>query len=309
MIASSTQAKQSDERWVAPEEIEFNAENTLVTIVPKFKLGVLYMVEGEYGPFVAQTPVEVPLWLAIHLKKMQRANIKTPEWLDVDHLSALLDSEKRVEDGSLLKSLPFHYIEIAQLFFSEAPDDVTDLARLQTIIEDITNIRQTKLRKGMEQVLKQNAHSPENLARINVGGISALEVNKIRPSFLHGLETFWKMQNMYKLSQQQAEIYNSGGLGGRRGTYVDGNSNANSNVSRNVLLRQIAKRQQQRGSDNNEIGESEENEGISGDTPGKGLEEGDSNPFSQDITSATLRRQEPSQQLVEQSFEQEFEES
>ena len=77
MIASSTQAKQSDERWVAPEEIEFNAENTLVTIVPKFKLGVLYMVEGEYGPFIAQTPVEVPLWLAIHLKKMQRANIKT----------------------------------------------------------------------------------------------------------------------------------------------------------------------------------------------------------------------------------------
>ena len=309
MIASSTQAKQSDERWVAPEEIEFNAENTLVTIVPKFKLGVLYMVEGEYGPFIAQTPVEVPLWLAIHLKKMQRANIKTPEWLDVDHLSALLDSEKRVEDGSLLKSLPFHYIEIAQLFFSEAPDDVTDLARLQTIIEDITNIRQTKLRKGMEQVLKQNAHSPENLARINVGGISALEVNKIRPSFLHGLETFWKMQNMYKLSQQQAEIYNSGGLGGSRGTYVDGNSNANSNVSRNVLLRQIAKRQQQRGRDNNEIGESEENECITRHTPGKGLEEGDSNPFSQDITSATLRRQEPSQQLVEQSFEQEFEDS
>ena len=128
-------------------------------------------------------------------------------------------------------------------------------------------------------------------------------------AFLHGLETFWKMQNMYKLSQQQAEIYNSGGLGGRRGTYVDGNSNTNNNVSRNVLLRQIAKRQQQRGSDNNEIDESDENKGDSGDTTGEGLEEGDSNPFSQDITSATLQRHEPSQQLVEQSFEQEFEDS
>ena len=78
------------------------------------------MVEGEYGPFVAQTPVEVPLWLAIHLKKMQRANIKTPEWLDVDHLSALLDSEKRVEDGSLLQSLPFHYVKLRSYFFRGA---------------------------------------------------------------------------------------------------------------------------------------------------------------------------------------------
>ena len=54
MIAASAQAKQNDSRWVAPEEIKINVENTLITIVPKFKLGTLYMVEGEYGPFVAQ---------------------------------------------------------------------------------------------------------------------------------------------------------------------------------------------------------------------------------------------------------------
>ena len=332
MIAASAQAKQNDARWVSPEEIEFNAENTLVTIVPKFKLGKLYMVEGEYGPFIAQNPVEVPLWLAIHLKKTQRANIKTPEWLDVDHLSALLDSEKRVDDGSLLKTLPFHYIEIAQLLFSEAGDDVTDLARLQTLIEDITNIRQTKLRKGMEQVLKQNADSPENLARINIGGISALEVNKIRPSFLHGLEMFWKLQNMYKLSQQQAEKYNFSNLNNSNtnySSYDDGdngngnyeNDNTSSNVSRNLLLRQIAKRQQQQQLDNN-MPSNEEDENVQTTTTTTSTtsssssnnqssdnndEDHSNNPFSQDITSATI--QQGQQQAFEQTFEQDFEDS
>ena len=42
------------------------------------------MVEGEYGPFVAQNPVEVPLWLAVHLKKTQRANINH-QVVNVDH--------------------------------------------------------------------------------------------------------------------------------------------------------------------------------------------------------------------------------
>ena len=337
MIAASAQAKQNDSRWVAPEEIEFNAENTLVTIVPKFKLGTLYMVEGEYGPFVAQNPVEVPLWLAVHLKKTQRANIKPPEWLDVDHLSALLDSEKRVDDGSLLKNLPFHYIEIAQLFFSEAPDDVPNLARLQTLIEDITNIRQTKLRKGMEQVLKQNADSTENLARINVGGISALEVNKIRPSFLHGLEMFWKLQNMYKLSQSQAEIYNNNNFGNSNSNsnYDDGGSgnyendmNTNSNVSRKVRLRQIAKRQQQQRNNNSNINsnniEGEENDDnttatttttttTSGSTNMMNNNyNDDTNPFSQDISSATVQgqqQQQQQQQSFEQTFEQDFEDT
>ena len=34
-----------------PSEIEFLAESSIVEIVPNFNEGVLFLLEGEYGPF------------------------------------------------------------------------------------------------------------------------------------------------------------------------------------------------------------------------------------------------------------------
>ena len=295
MISGAAQTKENDSRWVSPEEIEYVAENILVTVVPKFELQVLYMMEGEYGPFVAQTPVEVPLWLAIHLKKIQRANIKCPSWLDVDHLTALLDEEKR--DPNLSQKLPFHYIEIATIFFSDAPDDVEDLDRLRTLVEDISNIRATKLRKGMESVM--DSVKGQSNASVRLTGISALELNKIRPSFLHGLEMFWKMRNMYNMSARQAEsTMRESGAGGV-GT-----------LSRAQQLRQKAAeaaraRQEAAMSmggsgdegDDDVAGEDAETQVL--DTGG---DEADGNPFGQGGSSETLVNQAT-------TFEDEFENS
>lgn len=99
------------------------AEDELVTIIPKFKLpelrfiavraacadltpapregsqitplparcpphptwpsaGALPSTQGTFGPFEPQIPVEVPLWLAISLKKQHKCQVKAPDWLD-----------------------------------------------------------------------------------------------------------------------------------------------------------------------------------------------------------------------------------
>ena len=59
------------------------AEDTLVTIIPKFSRRDPYrFIGGTYGPFIPNLPVKVPLWLALHLKKNQKCQIQAPLWLD-----------------------------------------------------------------------------------------------------------------------------------------------------------------------------------------------------------------------------------
>ena len=66
-----------------PNEVEFLAEDQLVTILPSFKADKVTLIEGEFGPFRPATPVEVPLWMAIQLKKFHKCQIKAPDWMDL----------------------------------------------------------------------------------------------------------------------------------------------------------------------------------------------------------------------------------
>lgn len=45
-----------------------------------------HTLQGDYGPFKANFPVTVPLWLAIYLYQRKQCRIQPPDWLKVDHL-------------------------------------------------------------------------------------------------------------------------------------------------------------------------------------------------------------------------------
>ncbi|CAI5516215.1 unnamed protein product, partial [Closterium sp. Naga37s-1] len=62
-------------------EIEFIAENELVSIVPNFRADALHLHAGDIGPFRPQIALQVPLWLAIALKKRAKCSIQPPPWL------------------------------------------------------------------------------------------------------------------------------------------------------------------------------------------------------------------------------------
>jgi len=59
-------------------EVEFVAEETMITILPAFSEKVLHFIDGDYGPFRAQYPSVVPLWLAVELKKFKKCQIRAP---------------------------------------------------------------------------------------------------------------------------------------------------------------------------------------------------------------------------------------
>lgn len=44
---------------------------------------LVFLWQGDLGPFNPGLPVEVPLWLAINLKQRQKCRLIPPEWMDV----------------------------------------------------------------------------------------------------------------------------------------------------------------------------------------------------------------------------------
>eukprot|EP01006_Ploeotia_vitrea_P041708 TRINITY_DN66564_c13_g1_i1.p1 TRINITY_DN66564_c13_g1~~TRINITY_DN66564_c13_g1_i1.p1 ORF type:complete len:187 (-),score=56.53 TRINITY_DN66564_c13_g1_i1:465-983(-) len=97
-------------------EMEFVAEDVLVTIVPNFKMGVLKLVRGEVGPFMPSVPVLVPVWMAIQLKRANQCRISMPSWMDAHWLNEHRKSEQQSDEFG---QLPFHYIELASLFLTQ----------------------------------------------------------------------------------------------------------------------------------------------------------------------------------------------
>ena len=83
-----------------PENNEFLAEETLITVVPNFAHDALRFVTGNFGPFEPQTPTDVPLWLACLLRKRRRIAVGESRTclFDLDKLAA--DTQAAFKDYS-----------------------------------------------------------------------------------------------------------------------------------------------------------------------------------------------------------------
>jgi hypothetical protein len=94
--------------------------------------------QGEFGPFIPNVPVKVPLFIAMNLKEARRARIRPPAWLNSGDCEAapfvscyswlltcdtcagalrdVLDREREMADqaSDLAEvGMPFHYNAIA----------------------------------------------------------------------------------------------------------------------------------------------------------------------------------------------------
>ena len=57
------------------------------------------VVQGEWGPFRPNFPVEVPLWLALALQKKKCCRIQIPAWMGVGHLEGEQHVQLRCSHG------------------------------------------------------------------------------------------------------------------------------------------------------------------------------------------------------------------
>ncbi|KAI1335842.1 GINS complex, PSF2 component [Xylariaceae sp. FL0016] len=84
---------------LVPTEVAFLCEMEMITVVPRQRLESIPLLSGKTPPLRPPHRAELPLWLALLLKKQRRANIVPPPWLlpaslqDLIHLETNVDPE------------------------------------------------------------------------------------------------------------------------------------------------------------------------------------------------------------------------
>lgn len=153
-------------------DAEFLAGETKISVVPNFRHDKLYLIAGDVGPFEPNLPVQVPLWMALNLKRRQKCRIVPPAWLSKEYL----ETKKQEEiDSPLFTKMPSeHYMEVTQMLFDVTAADIPDASEVQTLIKDIWDIRLAKLRSSVDAFVR----SDEVHARID--HLTVMEINTMR---------------------------------------------------------------------------------------------------------------------------------
>ncbi|TDG46575.1 hypothetical protein AWZ03_007013 [Drosophila navojoa] len=199
-----------------PSIIEFIGEKSMISIIPNFSNEPLHLVYGSVGPFRAGFPVFVPLWLATHLRKQQKCRIVPPEWMELETLEEIKEEEKRSKFFTKMPSE--HYMVVAQLVMSTAPDDVPRCEELRTIIKDIFDIRESKLRTSIDAFIKGEG----TYAKLD--NLTLLEIHSVRPILPYSLDHIARYQRMATASQRDTSMLGLNTTGSASGTGSMSNS-------------------------------------------------------------------------------------
>ncbi|KAI7984852.1 DNA replication complex GINS protein PSF2 [Camellia lanceoleosa] len=167
-------------------ELEFLAEDEMIEIVPNMRMETLNLICGDFGPFHPQIATQVPLWLAVALKKRGKCTIRPPEWMSVEKLTQVLEAER--DSQKTFQPLPFHYVEISRLLFDHARDDIPDIYMVRSLIEDIKDVRFHKIGTGLEVISQRTA-------ALKLEHLTAMEVNIVRPFVVRALQAFYKLDS------------------------------------------------------------------------------------------------------------------
>ncbi|OTB06485.1 hypothetical protein M426DRAFT_318895 [Hypoxylon sp. CI-4A] len=82
---------------LVPTEVAFLCEMEMVTIVPRQRLESIPLLSGKTPALRPPHRTQLPLWLALLLKKQRRANIVAPPWLLADSLRDIVHHETNVD--------------------------------------------------------------------------------------------------------------------------------------------------------------------------------------------------------------------
>ncbi|WFD15984.1 DNA replication protein psf2 [Malassezia arunalokei] len=125
------------------------SSETIVDILPLISLDRVRLLSGTYGPFQPPTRAQVPLWLAILLRKKRKCVIVPPEWLSIAHL-----------------------------LLEHAAEEIPDASRVRALLKDLREARQSKILAGLGMI---------NPAHLEMSNISSMEICELRPLFVTAL--------------------------------------------------------------------------------------------------------------------------
>ena len=108
---------------------------------------------------------------------------------NIENLQMKLDSEK---ENGVFESMPYHYMEMASMLFVNASEDIEDLERIRTLIEDVQNLRQEKIRKGL-QTIGNDVQVGGTAFAVQMNHVGAMEINSVRDFMIESLDRFYQV--------------------------------------------------------------------------------------------------------------------
>jgi len=167
--------------FLRASEQSFVADFEKIEIYPSITITFEFLTRTE--SLEAGQPKEVPLWMAVILKQKRYCSIKHPPWFSPEALSNQLKREK--EDSSFHPLPSVFFWEISKRLLECAHEElpVSDLLKIKSDLDDLWSVRQTKITKGLKNVVT----SRDMIQSVELKDIGAGELNFIRPLFIETL--------------------------------------------------------------------------------------------------------------------------
>lgn len=204
---------------LTPSEVGFLCEMEMVTVIPRQRLEELDLLGGRTPALRPPQRAMLPLWLALQLKRQQRANIVPPPWLAPSALESILQREIELSERALssaaptgeqssrragdratppfvlsatadasAESLPYHWSEIAELLLDAASDDVTEPNVVRSLMQSLRAVRMAKITAAIAAVSPDRPMTLTGAGGLEVAECRAIitaavdELRKIRPA-------------------------------------------------------------------------------------------------------------------------------
>lgn len=90
-----------------------------------------------------------------------------------------------------------NYMVVSKLLFSHAPDDVPNIEELKTLVKDIFDIRQAKLRASIDCVLSGEKPA-EGGNKVSFNNLTLLEVNTTRPFLPYASDLVARLERVFQ---------------------------------------------------------------------------------------------------------------
>lgn len=180
---------------------------------------------------------DIPLWLALLLKRQRRANILPPPWLHPSSLAAIVHHETKVDTDAFSPpppppvrpdgrggakrldagvdtalsppflpsctasapetALPYHWLEVSEMILAHAADDVPASGEVRTLLRDLREVRAAKMRAS-------TAHLEGGVAGVmSLTGVGAMELAENRGFVLGVVEGVRKLGASAEASRRE----------------------------------------------------------------------------------------------------------
>ncbi|KAF4626081.1 hypothetical protein G7Y89_g12081 [Cudoniella acicularis] len=218
---------------LTPAEVAFLCEMEMVTVVPRLRLDSLNLLGGPTHVLNPPRRAPLPLWLALLLKRQQRANIVPPPWLLPNSLEKILRQETEITPdtfspppphpypinitpsatdhisppflpSSTAESppdyLPYHWLELGEILLEACSDDIPDPGRVRTLLRDLREVRMAKMRASTKELEGGGVNS-----LIGVGAMELAEGRQFIVGVMDGLRKLGASREQARRDREEEE--------------------------------------------------------------------------------------------------------